>query len=68
VQITAVKNYELKRHRDSGKLIKAVYASYVYVYNSPCGPPYPRVIRSKTYRGYVKPRIRQTADNTDRYI
>ena len=21
------------------------------------GPPYPRVIRSKTYRGYVKPRI-----------
>jgi len=21
------------------------------------GPPYPRVIRSKTYRGYVEPRI-----------
>ena len=21
------------------------------------GPPYPRAIRSKTYRGYVKPRI-----------
>jgi len=34
VQITAVKNYEKKKNTaTSGKLIKAVYASYVYVYN-----------------------------------
>jgi len=33
VQITALKNYEQKKNTEtSGKLIKAVYASYVYVY------------------------------------
>jgi len=33
VQITAVKNYEQKKKTaTSGKLIKAVYASYVYVH------------------------------------
>jgi len=31
VQITAVKNYEQKNTATSGKLIKAVYASYVYI-------------------------------------
>ena len=30
--ITAVKNYEQKNTTTSGKLIKAVYASYGYVY------------------------------------
>jgi hypothetical protein len=32
MQITAVKNYEQKNTAISGKLIKAVFASYVYVY------------------------------------
>jgi len=32
VQITAVKNYEKKNTATSGKLTKAVYALYVYVY------------------------------------
>ena len=33
MQIAAVKNYEQKKHTaTSGKLIKLVYASYVYVY------------------------------------
>ena len=32
VQITALKNYEQKNTATSGKLIKAVCASYVYVY------------------------------------
>jgi len=33
VQIKAVKNYEQKKNTTtSGKLIQAVYASYVYVY------------------------------------
>jgi len=31
VQVTAVKNNEQKNTATSGKLIKAVYASYVYV-------------------------------------
>jgi hypothetical protein len=31
VPITTVKNYEQKNTAASGKLIKAVYASYVYV-------------------------------------
>jgi hypothetical protein len=30
---------------------------YVFMYVYTGGPPYPRVIRSKTYRGYMKPRI-----------
>jgi len=34
VQITAVKNYEQKDTATSGTLIKAVYGSYVYAYNS----------------------------------
>jgi len=33
----------------------SVHNSVYYIYIG--GPPYPRVIRSKTYRGYVKPRI-----------
>jgi hypothetical protein len=31
VQITAVENYEIKKTATSGKLIMALYASYVYV-------------------------------------
>jgi hypothetical protein len=44
--------------------LAALALEIVYpVQNLRCGlvstgvPPYPRVIRSKTYRGYVKPRI-----------
>jgi len=38
VQMTAVKNYDQKNTATSGKLIKAVYALYVYVYSIPALP------------------------------
>jgi hypothetical protein len=41
---------------------------YVYIYIYTGVPPYPQVKRSKTYRGYVKPRIIQNAVHVQRDI
>jgi hypothetical protein len=33
----------------------------IVIFDNTGGPPYPRVIRSKTYRSYVKPQITPNA-------
>jgi hypothetical protein len=49
---------------DRNKVVLCYTEKYVGV------PPYSRVIRSKTYRGYLKPlpRLFETADNMERYM